>query len=357
MRFLPAVAASAALVLAGPAIGQLRSSLLAAFPSSYRLILLAVVLAVASIAAAVAVVRIRERRALRYGCLGAAFVIAAVYSWITRTGDTSVDAVERFHFVEYGFVTLLFYRVWRPAGDGSLIVLPVLAALVVGICEEWLQWFVPARVGEVRDVVLNLWAIGCGMLFSVALDPPPRLTLSMPRGSWLRVRRVAVIALIVFALFFHTVHLGYRVDDGEGGTFLSSYTGAVLGEHSRERADEWRTNPPMTWSRYSREDQYFSEGIVHVRARNRCWEEGNLACAWRENMILERYYAPVVDTPSYVSASGHRWSDEQRSDARRRLADSPRDGAGVPDASIVYPWPKLVFWIAITLTLGLMLFL
>ena len=38
-----------------------------------------------------------------------------------------------------------------------------------------------------------------------------------------------------------------------------------------------------------------------------------------ENLILEKYYAPVLDTPSYVSAQGHRWPASQRADAEARI--------------------------------------
>ena len=51
-----------------------------------------------------------------------------------------------------------------------------------------------------------------------------------------------------------------------------------------------------------------------------------VAEAWRENLILERYFAPVLDTPTYASPHGNRWPPEQRADlanrARRRWTRS-----------------------------------
>lgn len=356
MKFVPAVATSAALVLASPVIGQLRSALFAAFPDQYPLILLFAVLGAALVALGFAVVRVRERRGVRYGLLIAALGIATAYSSWTRTGEPSVDAVERFHFVEYGLITFLFYRGWRSTGDGSILILPVLAGLLVGTCEEWLQWFVPARVGEVRDVVLNLWAIGGGLLMSLALDPPQRFTVALTPASRLRVARFAAAVLLAFAVFFHSVHLGHQVDDPEAGVFRSYYTASELLDLSRQRDAQWRSAPPVAWSRYSREDQYFSEGVWHVRARNRCWDQGDVGCAWRENLIAERYYAPVIDTPSYVSATGLRWPADQRDDARRRLREASK---GEPHAaatadSIIYAWPKPLFWAAVALGIALL---
>jgi hypothetical protein len=381
-RFIVPILASAVLVLSAPFIGQLRAALQDAFPGQYRAIIATAVFG--SIAAAMAfalfrihlrspddsrasVGQVRNRRVFppsrkasadrhslgdggRYGCILAALTIGTIYARLSRTGDPAVDAVERFHFVEYGLIAFLFYRAWRHTNDGSLLILPVFAGVLVGTGEEWLQWFVPARVGEMHDVLLNLWALVCGLLFSLAVDPPDRLTLSLGRESWRRVRRFGAAVLIVFALFFHAVHLGYEVQDSEIGVFRSGYDAETLLALSRERAARWRDRPPLTWSRLSREDQYFSEGLVHVQARNRCWDEGKMGCAWRENLILERYFAPVIDTPSYVSATGLRWHPDQRADAEAR---GKADSTAVEDGdSIIYAWPKAAFWLVVLAVSG-----
>jgi VanZ family protein len=356
-RFALPVLASASLILAAPFIGQLRAALQSAFPGEYTRIVAAIVSALVAAALVAALVRIRHRRALRYGCVAAALVLGIGYATASRTGDPTVDVVERFHFVEYGLVTFLFYRAWRPVGDASLLILPVLAGLLVGTCEEWLQWYVPARVGEMRDVFLNLWAIICGLLFSVALDPPERFTQTLRPRSWRRVRRLAAVVLLVFATFFEFVHLGYEIRDPEVGAFRSTYTRDDLDALARDRAARWQSHPPLTWSRLSREDQYFSEGIVHVRTRNRCWTENKLACASRENAILERYFAPVIDTPSFVSATGHRWPPEQRLDAKERAGPDTAEVASVQEGPPIYVWPKTVFWIAVAAVIGCLLFI
>jgi hypothetical protein len=305
----------------------------------------------------VALARIRERRALRYALLTAALAIGIGYSFSARTGDPAVDAVERFHFVEYGAITLLFYLAWRPVADASRFILPVLAGLVVGTLEEWLQWFVPARVGEVGDIFLNLWAILCGLLFSVAVDPPRRFGLSVRPDSWRLVRRTAALTVLVFAAFFHVAHLGYEVNDAAAGTFRSAYPAQRLDDLARQRAEAWRATPPLTWSRYSQEDQYFSEGIALVRRRNQCWDSADVPCAWEANAILERFYAPVLDSPSYVSQTGHRWPGEQRDDARRRAGAGAAGPLDVQPDSVIYTWSKPLFWTVVVAVVALLLLL
>ena len=91
-----------------------------------------------------------------------------------------------------------------------------------------------------------------------------------------------------------------------------------------------------------------------MQRRNQMWEAGNVLAARHENLILERYYAPVLDSPSYVSPTGHRWTPEQRADAESR-------GHGfmiyVSDA-FTYPvfiWPKWAFWLAIAVVAAFIL--
>jgi hypothetical protein len=344
-RLLLACLVAAGVILSAPFIGQIRSALRSAFPGQWVTIVSAVVGTAAGGAILLALTRIRDRRARRYAAILAALGIGAGYAVLTRTGRPEVDAVERFHFVEYGLVTFLFYRAWRELGDGSIFLLPVLAGLTVGTLEEWFQWFVPVRVGEMKDIFLNGVAIACGLLVSYAIDPPPHITPRLVRSSVRRVCLVASAAVLVFAAFFHVVHLGYAIHDPTIGTFYSRYDTGQLRRLAVDRGERWKRIPPLKLVRVSREDQYMTEGVVHVQRRNEVWAEGNVAEAWAENLILEKYFAPVLDTPSFVSPSGHRWPHAQRADAAARIAALPSHHF----VSQAYPyrlflWPRAVYW-------------
>jgi hypothetical protein len=267
------------------------------------------------------------------------------------------NAVERFHFLQYGLITFLFYRVWRPLGDGGTILLPVLAGLIVGTVEEWFQWFIPVRVGELNDIFLNLVAIGTGLLFSSAVDPLERMPRGLNPGSRQRVARLAAVTLAVLALFIHVVHLGSWINDPEAGTFASRYTRDQLLAQQEERAVRWAATPPPTHIvRLSREDQYLTEGIQHVRERNEQWMKGNIAAAWLENRILEKYFAPVLTTATHEGPP-HAWPAEQRSDAQGRAA-SVVSNDYVSDAYPlrIYSWPKTVFLPMMLAVCGLILY-
>jgi fumarate reductase subunit D len=350
-----AAAVSALLVLGAPFVGQVTTTLRDVARANYAAVLAAIVLGTAGFALAIAVYRIRDRRAERYGWLAAAVVIAVGYALASRSGVADQDAAERFHFIEYGLVAVLFYKAWRPADDGSILIMPVLAGFAVGTIEEWLQWFVPGRVGELRDVLLNLIAVGCGVLFSLGLDPPPRLSFALRASSRPRVGALAAFAIVVLAVFFQSVHLGHDVVDKDAGVFRSRYSASELAAVSADRVQKWRTDPPLTTRRLSREDQYLSEGIAHVRRRNERWAEGNLHAARQENLILEKYYAPVLDTPSYLASTSHRWADAQR--AQAESASGP--GFMIYDSDAlpypVFTWPKWAFWMGVGAVVAMVL--
>lgn len=366
-RLALALGCSAIVVLTAPVVGQLRGAVQSAMPGQYRFILGGIVGGAVAGAVAGALWRIRERRRLRYILLAVAIIAGVGYSSLTATGNANVDAVERFHFVEYGLLTLLFYRVWRDRADQTLVLSPLAAVLTVGTLDEWMQWFVPGRVGEWRDVLLNGAAIACGLLFGLGLDPPAAVPTRLDRSGRIALARVGAPALVVAALFFQTVHLGYEIHDPDAGSFRSRFPADALREAARERSMRWRTDPPTTLRRLSREDQYLAEGLWHVQRRNEVESAGGAWAQWNENLILEKYFAPLLEFPTYTTPSGARWPPEQREQVRAAasagpdLTDRPwpvlSDRAYVSDANPfpIYTWSRVAFWASTTTVLVVLL--
>lgn len=336
MNLALAATVSAAMVLAAPFMGQLNAWLRRAFPEQFLAILVTGVIVLIALGVAAAVRHIRDRHARRYGAIATAMIAASAYSLATATGSPDVDWAERVHFVEYGLIAFLFYRAWRGAGDPSSVVMPMMAGLFVGTAEEWLQWFIPVRVGELHDVLLNLVAVSCGLVFSVAADPPEAFSWRMHAASRRRVAAVGSLVVLAFAYFIDQVHLGHLIAR-DGIAFRSHYTEAQLAGLAAERAARWQADPPMTLRRLSREDQYMDEGLWHVRGRN----SRELPEAWFENRILEEFYAPVLDTPSFASPAGHRWQANQRA-----AAEQPAGGGFVSRAEPypIYTFPRWWLW-------------
>jgi VanZ family protein len=333
-----AVMASVAVILGAPYVGQIRERVQEALPGHYRTIVAAIVVGAAAAAVIAAVARIRERRFLRYLCLAAALVIAIAYGRATRTGNVDQDLVEQFHFVEYGVVTYLFYRVWRHRGDRAALILPLCAGVVVGIADEWFQWFVPGRVGELHDVLINAAAVGCGLLFSVGVHPVTGAARSA--GGRRAIAAGAAAVVLATAVFVDSVHLGYEVQDPRVGAFRSQFSADGLIAAAAERAGRWPLQPPGAPRGIAREDHYLSEGRWHVQRRNAVAADPGRWRAWHENLILEIFYAPVLDLEG-------RWTAEQRGEAEAAtLADR------TPYRSDAEPYPivavgRAVFWMPV----------
>jgi hypothetical protein len=344
MSFVAAVAVSTAIVLVSPFMGQLQSFLRRSLSTQNYVLLFGVgVLAAVGLAVAMAVTRIRDRRGQRFALLAIALLLGGGYMWATGTPYAEVNAVERVHFVEYGMIAFLFYRAYRAAGDLSILILPLLAGFMVGTLDEWLQWFIPVRVGEAHDVFLNLVSLVCGVLFAVALQPPASFTPRLTAASFKRVGIGAAIAWLVFATFVSQVHLGHAIDVDGVGRFHSHYTADQLDALSRDRGERWKTDPPKTLRRLSREDQYLDEGLWHVRRRNVVEVDE----AWRENLILERFFAPVLDTPTYASPTGNRWPAEQRADLATRIGTAPGEFVSAAEPYPIVAWSKAIYWPAV----------
>lgn len=333
-RLMAAVALSLAIVGAAPAAGVARSQLQAALGPRFSAVITLVVAAVVSAAVGRGLAAARPFTAARLGAIAAAVAIAA--GWVTASGsaDAAIRAVELVHFVEYGVITLAFDRAWRDRPPAVGLTLAGLAAFVAGVVEEAWQWFLPARVGELKDVALNGVAIGCALLVAWAVTSRRREVVPAA-PSWTPVWRMLALVVVAVAAFIHLVHLGVVVHDGPRA-FDSRFTAAELDAAAAARTRAWTAAPPLIRpDRLSREDQYASEGLQHVQTRNRAWADGDAATAWHENAILERWFAPVLDAPSYVSKTGHRWAAEQRAEAGTRAGGA----VSAPFESGAFPYP------------------
>lgn len=353
-RFVLPLAAAAALVLSAPFLGLIRSQLRDAYPAHFVLIVAGIMGLGGFAALSFAASRIRHNHALRYTAIAFSLLIALAYARGNAGSNTDSNVVEALHFLQYGLVTLLFYRACKPSEDLSILALPLLAGLIVGAAEEWFQWFLPVRVGELRDLYLNLTAIGCGLLFSIAVDPPARFALALGPGSARAVGYTAAAAILALAAFTHVIHLGHRIADDEAGVFDSRFTRGRLLSLAAERAEAWRSvPPPMKVRRLSREDQYLTEAVQHAQERNARWDAGDAAGAWSENRIIEKFYPPALTIRWYAAPDGLRWPDAQQIDAAARAEAARAANPARVYISDAYPypiftWSRPLFW-AVTL--------
>ncbi len=326
----------ALVVSSAPFVGLIRDYMFDRFEAATVRYLALAFLVLAMAVFLYAVARIRHHRLLRYGGLALAATLLRLQETLLSANISDagiaarVNVVEKIHLVEYGLLAYLLYRAFKPAGDLSMLLLPLLWLTVAGVLEEGVQWLVETRLGEIRDAFLNIYAGICGLIFSLSLDPP----VGSPGGgqterfSWRlaaprrrRVGEACALAVLALGLLFSVAHLGHEHFDPEIGRFLSWHSLEELREAAVDRSRRWRNDPPTRLDPWRREDYFLTEAAWQVSHRNERYRAGDHYLAAQANRILEKYYQPFLDLESFRGSGKHRYPPEVR---RELEAKAPR---------------------------------
>lgn len=299
--------------------------------------------------AAVAIWRRRPQPPSRYAWLAAT---GAGYAW-WATGLSS--PVETLHFLQYGVLGALAFRAFgtRFPDRSSYACAAALCALL-GTVDEIIQWITPRRYWEFRDVALNAVSAGLAQVAIWKGVAPAWIAAFWGRqGLAVACRCAAALALLLALCAANTpartaawapkipglafladnpsvmAEYGHRYRDSEIGVFYSRLAPAELERTDRERAREAasiidRYAGDEAYRAFLEEfppqrDPFVHEARVHLFRRDRYLEiaaaqrtrgadpEENLTVAWRENLILERYF------PATLAASASRLPVAERS--------------------------------------------
>lgn len=270
-------------------------------------------------------------------------ILYAFLSWRLRANPE-----EAVHFIEYGALGLLLFRAFSHRVRDPMIYLAAgWLGAILGTVDEIIQWMTPRRVFGLRDVWLNIQAVGLIQILLAAGLRPALARGPVQAGSVRRVCRLGMLHLALLALCLsntpprvdrytrrwpaleglrHTYSImaeyGYRHDEPGVGSFYSRFTRDELGRLDRERAaeaaarlDEFRDPTRyqeflQTWTPVT--DPFTHEARVHLFRRDqmaaRAWElrgdpealRGHAAVAWRENRILELFFGRTLRASQYA---------------------------------------------------------
>ena len=273
----------------------------------------------------------------------AAFLLAVALIAVVWTGRLMDRPEEAVHFVEYGVLGLLLYRALADRiPDSTVYVAATLFGLLVGTVDEFIQWLVPGRFWDFRDIVLNGGAVA---LVQIAIwrlieRPPSRVRTSSVR---IICRLAAVLVLLLTLCLAATpqrlaglskhislpqrlktgtdaiCEYGYRHTVDDRTTFRSRLSLDELAKTDALRATDVaghielsRTVRGPSRIAFSPVDDPFAyEFQVHLFARNRNLhrarkrEPGSAAhqrfmtTAWRQNLILENFFSSTLSRSSY----------------------------------------------------------
>ena len=126
-------------------------------------------------------------------------IIAAIFVYFTWTLRSNPE--EAIHFLEYGALGFLLFRAWRHSFP-NVLVYPAafLLGCLVGLADEILQWILPNRLWDVRDLELNALAVGLVQLGLALSIKPPGLNRPADIRSGRRISGLMAVLLLVFGL-------------------------------------------------------------------------------------------------------------------------------------------------------------
>lgn len=298
--------------------------------------------------------------ATRFLSLGAitAFVVFLTF------GLPSDSTAEAIHFLEYGILSLLIYRaVAHRVHDISIYPSVILIGTLLGTIEEAVQWLVPGRVFDLRDITMNFTAVALLQLAIVTAIRPSVISKALKPRSVRRLCHLSALLLAglglchlntpkaiavytahfpVLAFIWHAedvmIEYGHYHEAPNTGVFRSRFTVDELHRLSRSRAKEaviafggletHKDYVSFLKEHTALKDPFFHEAALHLYSRN-----SNLArarkstkpdeqqlkytFAHRENAILEGYFGPILRStgsiwPPKVKQDVHENNDPHR---------------------------------------------
>jgi len=321
----------------------------------------------AMIGAGLALVTRALRRVGRLSPGRSAWLVAVGAIYVTTTWSLRDTPVEAVHFVQYGVLGALAFRALaHRIRDSGVYLAATGVAGSVGIVDEGVQWALPGRYWDLRDIGFNFLGAALAQVAIAGGVQPAGISGWPSAASVRRVCRIAgVVLLLLGACLFSTppriawyaervpglgflldspdvmFEFGHLYDVPEIGRFRSRFAPAELAHADAERGPEagpvLERSDDGDYERFLREytpmrDPFLHEARVHLFVRDRSLglaeerrADGNLerarrdwTVAWRENRILEDYFGHTL------RHSGRALPEAQRRLlAEQQLADHP----------------------------------
>jgi len=272
--------------------------------------------------------------------------VAGLYFFFTY--QLRANPEESVHFIEYGILGVsLYVALSFSTRDRTIYLSAFFIGCLVGFVDEFLQWLMPLRYIDIRDVGINALASGLiqvGIWKGIA----PALIGERIRARTLRracvlaaaclvclglmlaasPRRIDKLIRTVPALSFLqnqkiVFEFKYRYRDPEIGTFHSRMTKREIARTDRTKAAEyvpilkaWEARDYIEFlTVYPRLlYPFLQEFKAHVLRRDKMldrWrtetareeKDKAISAVWKENRLLEKYF------PETLRASGYGWDE------------------------------------------------
>jgi hypothetical protein len=272
---------------------------------------------------------------------------SALVLWTNRLMGQPEEAI---HFLEYGVLGFLLYRALQPRiQDASVFFAAALVGVLAGTVDEIIQWIVPGRYWDFRDIGLNAGACILTLVAIWRLVPRPSAKVGARSLRVLCRLAAAEVALLTLCLsatparidrltpFFPGLanaggnidaicEYGYHHTLDSKTAFRSRLTLSELAQEDATGSAEVATMLDRSRGAYETflnevspvSDPFLYEARVHLFARYRNLARARILAsdstayadrmtiAFRENLILERYFGETLARSSFEWKKGLR---------------------------------------------------
>ncbi len=308
-----------------------------------------VVIAVVTLVAVAAIIYRIRLSVSHHSYIWLAFVSMVFIGYTVRLSAAPEEAV---HFLEYAVLGSLIYRaLTHRVKDGSIYFMALMIGAMVGTMDEAIQWVTPKRFWDLGDIWLNFLAVG---LTQVAIAKGLRPSLISGRPGAQNIQRLCLltVAAVLFLaasllntptriawyaeqipiLKFLTTNesamfeYGYFYEDPEIGSFTSRLSPQELSQADEDLAvvsaailNQYRSDSAYSdfLEKYTPVSSPFvHEARVHLFRRDRHIQRAEeeevdedtyreyLAIAYRENLIMGKYFSETLSRSDYILAPG-----------------------------------------------------
>ena len=269
-------------------------------------------------------------------------LISAIYVYFTL--KLWANPEEAIHFIQYGLLGFFLFRAFRHhIGDKNIYFVAFLLGTLIGIFDEILQWIVPGRYFDLRDVGLNALSSG---LFQILLckGVRPKLPYDKIQPKSIKIISILLAAnLLLLGLCLSNTpqrvkkytkalpflsglknqeamsEFKFKHRDLDIGIFYSRLTLEELKNIDQYRAEEfgdilrnWQTKDYAEYLRIfpGGVAPFLHEIRVHIFRRAKRLERAlssddeavqreNFLIAYKENLILEKYFGQTLERSPY----------------------------------------------------------
>ena len=151
----------------------------------------------------VGLVRASLRGELAFSPIQTAILALILGVFASLTWALRAHPEEAFHFVQYGVLSVLLFRALsQRISDPSIYLAAVTIGFVFGILDELIQWVVPRRYFDLRDIGINLLSVMLIQLGIAAGIRPAFIRGKMSSAGLTLALWGAIVTLALFALSF-----------------------------------------------------------------------------------------------------------------------------------------------------------